>query len=58
MSVWMYKEQKIMFSLKIQTKWPIMRYFIRWAWPNFEYSTSSLPIQPYVDGSRRNTNMC
>ena len=30
MSVWMYKEQKIMFLLRIQTKWPIMRYFIRW----------------------------
>ena len=47
-----------MFSLRIETKWPIMKYFISWSWPNFEYSTSLLSIQPYVDGSRRNPNMC
>ena len=43
--------------LRIPMKWPIMMYFSRWLWPDFEYTTSSLPIQPYVDGSRQNTNM-
>ena len=51
MPVWLYKEQRIRFSLRNRTKWPIaMNFDESLAVEDLQMSSIfSLPIEPYFD---------